>query len=1020
MAENPTFAEMLSRLRVAEGLTQEELAERAGMSVRGVSDLERGLRRRPQPTTLHGLCEALGLGAEERNAFEAAARGRSGEEPRTLKGFADPVQDFEIRPSPGSGEGGRPVAADPPSRMDAKGLPIGGFLGALPSGVLVARTEEMEILLASIEAVEAGSGRLLTLVGEPGVGKTRLVQEATLRLRDRGFLIAAGSCYEAQQTLAFYPFVDVIESLYERAPEEVRSDAPRRWAYLAKLLPGADFAAPAAAADGREEQGRLFWSVTGFVQAIAEHTPVALLLDDLHWADAASLGMLEHLVRHTRGDRVHILATYRDVEVGRQLPLEAAMRELSKQELVERIAVCRLDRAGTTVLAAAALNGQELSPEFAALLYERTEGNPFFVQQVMRVLVEKGDVYREGGHWTRKSIDEIEVPESIRSVVGQRLSRLVEETQEILVEASVLGQRFQFDDLLGMSGREEGALERALEEAGTSGLVGSIDGDHYAFDHALTQQALYEELSLRRRRRLHLAAGEVLERLPERKRQERVAELAWHFVQGDEPERALTYSLQAGDAAETVFAHGDAEMQYLTAIALARELGDKPREAQALERSGAVLYGAGREQEQIETLEKAQRVYASLGDLEGEGRAVAAIALALGELQRWEEAIDRVRRMLERFDGLPASPAQFALQEMLAGHLWHRGSYVEALAPAYGALALARDLGDQRFIGRAEGRRGLVLSALGRQEEAWDAYMTAIRLAEKVEDLDSLQRTLNNASLTALARGDIATYDRYRERRLEIVRRIGSPRYIVLALRNLGDDAQLRGDMARWRACVEEAVAVSRTSDDFRTAAFSTMVQGSFASFAGDDEGARRHFEEAVVEAERVGAHEIAQDSQRSLSTHEMINGQCEEAAARLLATIEHPDIHGHIRGFCLLELAFAYLGMSSQEGTRLAEATLVDERTELAGLHVAQATPSWLTIKAWLAARHGDRQEAGRLLEHAYAIHRRTGFVLDLAGTLLRHGVILRELGDPNAAREKLLEAIELYRQMGFVPYQR
>ncbi|HLJ80577.1 MAG TPA: adenylate/guanylate cyclase domain-containing protein, partial [Ktedonobacterales bacterium] len=240
-----------------------------------------------------------------------------------LKGFSLPVRvtqvQTESRDNTAAAETRAADVLTPP-------LPIGGFLGALPSGPLVARDVELSQVHDATEAVMHGSGRLVLLTGEPGIGKTRLAQEVTLAVRNRGFLVATGRCYEPEQAVAYYPFLEALAVAAEAAPSSLRATLPRRWPDVLRLIPdgrpdeGGPQATERAVAGGQEEQQRLFWAVTGFVRALADHRPVALLFDDLHWADSASLALLQHLARHTRAARVLLLGTYRDVEISRKHP----------------------------------------------------------------------------------------------------------------------------------------------------------------------------------------------------------------------------------------------------------------------------------------------------------------------------------------------------------------------------------------------------------------------------------------------------------------------------------------------------------------------------------------------------------------------------------------------------------------------------------------------------------------------------------------------------------------------------
>jgi transcriptional regulator with XRE-family HTH domain len=381
--QHSAFGSVLRRYRTAVGMTQEELAERARLSARAISALERGVNRSPRKDTLQLLADALQLLPDERATFEIAAR-RS----RSLS-LAGESRSRHPLPLP----------------LREERLPTGGFLGSLPSGTLVARQEEVSRILAAVDAVVEGMGRLILLRGEPGIGKTRLAQEAMVHLHDRSFLVAAGRCYEAEQAAPFYPFLEALSRLYAVCPTAIRSEVPHRWAYLGQLLPGQGVFPPARGPDAQEERRRLFRAVTSFLQTISVAIPVAVMLDDLHWADASSVKLLVYLARETRADRVLLLGTYRDVEVNPQHALGMALRDLDREGIMEGISVRPLSEEGTAAMIAAILETERVSEELAALVHQRTEGNPFFIQQVLRALVERDAVSHREGDWTHRSGD---------------------------------------------------------------------------------------------------------------------------------------------------------------------------------------------------------------------------------------------------------------------------------------------------------------------------------------------------------------------------------------------------------------------------------------------------------------------------------------------------------------------------------------------------------------------------------------------------------------------------------------
>jgi class 3 adenylate cyclase/tetratricopeptide (TPR) repeat protein len=801
-----------------------------------------------------------------------------------LKGFAQPVGIYGIMPEEPQGVDDHrdDLLADVAGREGAdQVLPIGGFLGSLPDGPLVARARELDTSLAALDAAQSGRGRTVLLTGEPGAGKTRLAQEVTLAARDRDFLIAAGRCYEAEQSVPYYPFLDAVAGAYRAAPAQLRRDAAERWPYLGALLPD-QIGVPEAAAGGPDEQQRVFNAATGFLEAVSEFSPVAVLLDDLHWADGASLKLLLHLSRHTRSARILILGTYRDVEVARQHPLEDAVRDLSREGLTERISVRRLDRDGTCALIAATIGEGEISEEFAGLVHGRTEGNPFFVQQVMRMLVERGDVFRREGQWDRKDLDSIEVPESIRSVIGQRLTRLPKETQEILHEASILGQSFLFDDLLAMGARQEGDVEEAFEATIRVGLIREMDGEGYAFDHALTQQVLYGELTARRRRKLHLAAGEAIEKLPERKRQKRTAELAWHFLKGDDAERALPYALQAGDSAEAVFAHSDAELHYRTSLELALDLSDRPRQAEALEKLGAVLLTASRFDEALESLERAASLYEIESDEEGETSVLARIGEVHLRRGTIDEGLARLEPLRSRLDHAKPSSPLAAFHVTLSRLSMKKGRFHEQLAEGEKAMEIARAIGDQRQLRSAQAARAAGLFNVGRMDESIPMYEELVRLAEEVGDYWNLHRALHSLAEHARSQGDRERTMRLTRQAIEAAQRMDDPALIAEQTILTGWFCLQLGDWNEARTFFERGLACARSSD---IPAQRIRAAGSVALFelrTGDEGAAWALAREVEETAARLGNTSLLRWAAGQLARIELESGRPVDAVARL------------------------------------------------------------------------------------------------------------------------------------------
>ncbi|GAC1513535.1 MAG: hypothetical protein NVS2B16_18640 [Chloroflexota bacterium] len=928
-----------------------------------------------------------------------------------LKGFTDPVMVMEVTEDHGPGLSEvAAILGESETQTSAQDFPLGGFLGALPTNTLVGRNQELDLILDAVDAVVSGTGQLVMLAGEPGSGKTRLAQEVTLHLRNRGFLIATGRSYEPEQMVSYYPFLDALTMIHAAAPPTLRQVAPHLRPYLGALLPEQIGMREVAGGSGPDEEQRVLRAVTGFLEAAARSAPLALLLDDLHWADASSIKLLLHLARHTQSSHILLLGTYRDAEVGHRHPLDGALRDLGREGLIKRIAVRRLEQEGTSQLIAATIGEDTVSEEFVGLVHGRTDGNPFFVQQVLRVLVERGDLFRTDGVWDRRRIEAIEVPESIRSVVGQRLLRLSEGAQELLREASVLGQTINFDDLLGMTGRSEEELEGALEEARAAALVSETGPDAYAFDHALTQRALWEDLSSRRRRKLHLAAGETIERRPDREREQRVAELAWHFQEGGDPERALRYTLLIGDQAEAVFAHSEAEIHYQTALELARGLEDAVRAVEAQEKLGHVLSTMARFDEALGALEEAAVVCQAQGDSEGEVRVVAQIGEVHFLRGTPEDGLARLQPLLHAVEG-SLSPALPQLYSALAMLFFGMGRYQEQAVVAERAAELARARGDERTVALVEGRLAYALLLARRLNEALTLYLRIIPQYEAAEDLHNLCSALTSAADVHAALGDLRAVDHYLARALTVAERMGDPLPVAEVLQALAWNALITGDWEQASRYGAQAETIIRPLTIARLSTALLTLQGTIRLYQGDWEEASRLLEEATAVAERGQDERGGRGVQHKLVIRDLMAGHLEAALARLHLLFDEKDLWNDAARNHLAELAEAHLELGNHAR---AEEIAVEALERYRAERDQFALVEMLRVYAMVLVRQQRWDEAETAWGEAISLAQHMPYPYEQGRLLYERGMAQIQRGNCKRAREQLEEALAIFQRLG------
>ena len=584
-------------------------------------------------------------------------------------------------------------------------------LDRLASGVFVGREREMDELRAGLEDAFSGHGRLLMLVGEPGIGKTRTSEELATYARLRNAQVLWGRCYEGEGAPAYWPWVQGIRAYaHERDPGALVSELGSGAGVIAQIVSEVrdrlpNLPAPPPVTDPDQARFRLFDSITMFFKNAAQRQPLVLVLDDLHSADKPSLLLLQFVARELRGARLLIVGTYRDVDLGRQHPLSQTLGDLTREQLSQRILLRGLtqnDVARFIEITA----GITPPPGLISAVYKETEGNPFFVNEVVRLLVADGRLE----HPEQVKSWSVSIPQGVREVVGRRLDHLSPECNRVLTTGAVIGREFGMDALERLSHLSEDRLLEVLDEAVAARVINEVprSAGRYSFSHALIRETLYSELTTNRRVRLHRQVGEVLETLYVPSPEAHLAELAYHFfeaAQGGDVDKAIDYAVRAGDRATALMAHEEAARQYevgLQALEL-RQPADPERRCELLLARGEALWRAG-EYEQAKQLALEAAEIARRQDAP---QQLARAALGYGgRLLAFAAVIrdDTLVRLLEEALGKLANDAT-ALRARLLSRLAEEVTFSEPLerreALCREAVAIARRVGDPAVLAAA-------------------------------------------------------------------------------------------------------------------------------------------------------------------------------------------------------------------------------------------------------------------------------------------------------------------------------
>jgi tetratricopeptide (TPR) repeat protein len=586
----------------------------------------------------------------------------------------------------------------------------------------VGRENETRQLHQVYDAAVSGQGGLVMVVGEPGIGKTAICEQLATYVQLRGGKTLVGHCYEeGSLSLPYLAFVEAMRSyVLARDPESLRSELGTGAAEVARIVSEVrdrvqlpQTARPEAlegrnAGNPEDDRWRLLNAVSSFLRNAASVQPLVIVLEDLHWADRGTLDLLLHIARNLEGTRLLIVGTYRDVEVDRTHPLSATLGDLRRINTF-----LRLPLRGLTVDEVhrmyEAIRGQSVQWGQAEAVHRATEGNPLFVQEILRYLVEEGIVVRQDGQYVTSTPGE-GIPDGLRDVVGRRLSHLGDNTNQALSIASVIGRDFRLDVLRHVSGLAEDEVLEALEEATERSIIeqrpatGSIG---FRFTHAFFRQVLYEEIFVPRRIRWHQQVGAALEEIYVRRLDDHAAELAEHFAQSTEIpdlQKALRYCRQAYQRAMSVFAYGEAVRHAEQGLRVQEVLD--PNDDLALcdlwLALGEALMPAGEPMRAAETIApEAFRLAETLRDAE---RASLACQMALRGMLRYGTPAMRStpewRTWAGRADrfATPGTISRVHADLALAGVEYAEREFAASRKLTRAAMALAQQLGDSECI----------------------------------------------------------------------------------------------------------------------------------------------------------------------------------------------------------------------------------------------------------------------------------------------------------------------------------
>lgn len=681
-------------------------------------------------------------------------------------------------------------------RVRAEGVPRDGLADAARR-VFVGREAELGELGRGLDDALGGRGRLYLLSGEPGIGKTRLADEVSELASARGVPVFWGRCWEAGGAPAFWPWLDVLAALADTLDDATLAQGLGDGASLvADLVPAVRSRLPpgAHAVGGAEESRfRLFRAVSGLLRRASAERGAAIVFEDLHAADESSLLLLHFVARELRGMRVFLLSTFRDVEARLSREIGEALGRLSREGTT--LSLSRLGRDDTDRLVRA--RAGDVEPGVAARLFQRTLGNPLFVEEMVRLLRTSGD----------QALAPEALPAGVREVIRQRLSRVSSETRAWLELASVAGDETEPSFIAEAAGEPSVAVVAAFTEATEAGILVRHERQRFRFSHALVREALDRDLSAERKMLLHARVAAALERRAAFSRTPPLAELAHHLLEGPRTGlgRAVDYAVRAADRAVAVFAFEDAVSLLERARASAAEVSDAPAlEARVLVALGRAQIRRGQGTIGQELCLEAAEIARALGD--AELFAVAALAYGLEITAALVNPV-LIALLNEALAALPDRDTELRVRvtARLAAALQPHPDLEYPIGLARGAISSARRIGDSATLLEALFTGMSAMMDITDPRERLALNVEVEQLATTAGDTERLLRTEARLVFDHMELGDFSAADARIDLFERLAREAGAARFLwrVPLFRSMR--AMVHGRFAEAERLSEEA-----------------------------------------------------------------------------------------------------------------------------------------------------------------------------------------------------------------------
>jgi tetratricopeptide (TPR) repeat protein/tRNA A-37 threonylcarbamoyl transferase component Bud32 len=791
----------------------------------------------------------------------------------------------------------------------------------------VGRGQELKDLQSALADTLRGRGSVHFVIGEAGVGKTRLLEELEAYAGRRGVRFLHGTCLYQEGAIPYLPFVAAIREYFrlarrdpdglerEAVKEFLRRDAPELRAMIpqvgTEIGDRDDADPPARSQDPEQDRERLFERISQLLTRISEYRPLVLFLDDLQWADAASLKLLHYIASSCQDCPILLVGAYRAEEaedpIGRDAhPLLEMSRRLGREGLSRTIHLSRLTHVEVKELLAHLLPGETIDPDLAERLFRETRGNALFVLELVALFRQDGTLIEKNGVWHLERLaGSGSIPARVRDVLARRVERLADDAREILECAAVVGDSFDAGLVSRILERRKIDLLRALQPLETRLRMIRCEADGFHFDHPKIQEVIYEGIPLEMKRELHRLVARELEK-SDSVHPRKVFALARHYYEAGETSLAYAALKDASRHALLLHAYEEGECYLTRALEAYPASGaEAAEERELLILLAETRVTLGRWEEAEAAFQRALRSSRESDDHHTEARVLVGQGLAHCRQAHWEDATRCYEASVAAYEDLGEAQGLGSGYIGLGNIAFELGRWDEAEGRYHTAHRVGVESGVSDLVARACNNLGALSNVRGDGEKAVEWYERSLASFRGDGNELGAARALHNLGMSSLDRGDPETAEAHLRNSLAISTRMRQPDLMSITSLLIGDALLRRGCLPEARECCLHALAVFKRRDDRPGEADAYRILGAiFAAESrweesenafntslainrecgqrlqsaeteraigqmnlkrGQDDRARRHLERAMAEFRELGAEGAAQETEHDL-----------------------------------------------------------------------------------------------------------------------------------------------------------